>query len=602
MNGRQVRDSICFKCCPVFNAQGRRFSALFYLLPLGNCNLILGTPWLILANPDINWRTLEVLLRPPVEACASEIAPPITSIPEEFKAFQKVFINDFFTTLPAHRSYDCAIPLGDGKDVPHGPIYPMTPSETAALKEHVDSELAAGKNRPSTSSAGAPVMFVKRADGRLRLVVDYCRLNAITIKDRYALPRQDELIEKLRHAKIFTKLDLRNGYNNIRIKEGDEWKAAFRTKYGHFEPTVIQFGLSNAPAVFQCFMNNMFRDLLDMTVIVYLDDILIFSNSREEHVQHVTEVLSCLQKHNLFCNPSKCVFFVTEVTHIGVVTPEGISMEQEKVKAIQEWPEPRNVKQVQSFLGFANFYCCFKDQPWVWEAAQRQAFHQIKTAISQEPVLAHPDESQPYTLETDASGATTGVVLSQRKDDGRLHPVALMSASFSPAELNYDTHDKELLAIIRAFEHWRIFLEATEHPVNVLTDHKNLEYWKLARTFNRRHARWHLIQASYNFVIAYGPRKQSQKPDALSRRADHSEMEPSPQIMLLETQFEGVGPEIAAPLLEQIKEALQDDPSLDTVMAAAADPDSMPHSIAAKFKDYTLQDGLLLYQVTFSLP
>ncbi|CEL52858.1 hypothetical protein RSOLAG1IB_11203 [Rhizoctonia solani AG-1 IB] len=292
-------------------------------------------------------------------------------------------------------------------------------------------------------------------------------------------------------------------------------------------------------------MNNISHDLLDITVIIYLDDILIFSNSREEHVQHVTEALSCLLKHNLFCNRSKCVFFVTEVTYIGlVVTPEGISMEQEKVKAIQEWPEPRNVKQVQSLLGFANFYCCFvhdfcclacpltsltqKDQPWVWEAAQKEAFQQIKTAISQEPVLVHPDESQPYTLETDASGTAMGAVLLQRKDDGCLHPVAFMSASLSPAELSYDMHNQELLAIICTFEHWRIFLEGTEHPVTVLTDHKNLEYWKSARPFNRHHMCCHLILVSYNFVIAYRPRKQSQKPDTLSRRADHNETEPSP--------------------------------------------------------------------------
>ncbi|CCO34032.1 Retrotransposable element Tf2 155 kDa protein type 1 [Rhizoctonia solani AG-1 IB] len=604
IHGKQVQDSIRFKCRLVFNAQGRCFSAVFYLLPLGNCNLILGTPWHILANPDINWRTLEVLLCPSVEPRVLDIAALTTSIPEEFKAFQKVFSNNFFTTLPAHCSYDCAIPLEDEKDVPYGPIYPMTLSETAALKEHIDSELAAGKICPNTSPAGAPVMFVKRADGRLRSVVDYRRLNAITIKDRYALPRQDELIEKLRHAKIFTKLDLRNGYSNIRIKEGDEWKAAFRTKYGH---------------LFQRFMNDIFRDLLDITVILFLDDIPIFSNSREEHVQHVTEVLSCLQKHNLFCNPSKCVFFVTEVTYIGlVVTPGGISMEQEKVKAIQEWPEPKNVKQVQSFLGFANFYCHFvhdfsrlacpltsltqKDQPWVWEAPQKEAFQQIKIAISKEPVLAHPDKSQPYTLETDASGAAMGAVLSQRKDDGCLHPVAFMSASFSPAELNYDTHDKELLAIICAFEHWRIFLEGPEHPVTVLTDHKNLEYWKSARTFNRRHARWHLILASYNFVIAYRPGKQSQKPDALSRRADHNGIEPSPQIMLPETQFAGFGAEISTLLLKQIKEALQDDPSLGTVITAAADPDSMLHSVAAKLKDYTLQDSLLLYQGRIVVP
>jgi hypothetical protein len=238
----------------------------------------------------------------------------------------------------------------------------------------------------------------------------------------------------------------------------------------------------------------------------------------------------------------------------------------------------------------------------VWEAAQKEAFQQIKIAISKEPVLVHPDESQPYTLETDASGTAMGTVLLQRKDDGCLHPVALMSASFSPAELNYNTHDKELLAIICTFEHWRILLEGTEHPVTVLTNHRNLEYWKSARTFNRHHACWHLILASYNFVIAYRLRKQSQKPDALFRHVDCNEIEPSPQIMLPETQFEGFGAKITTWLLEQIKEALQDNPSLDTMLAAAADPDSMPHSIAAKFKDYMLQDSLLLYQGRIVVP
>ncbi|QRW21858.1 Retrotransposable element Tf2 protein [Rhizoctonia solani] len=364
--------------------------------------------------------------------------------------------------------------------------------------------------------------------------MDYCRLNAITIKDRYGLPRQDKLIEKLRHAKIFTKLDLRNGYHHIRIKEGDEWKAAFCTALGHFTPIVMQLGLSNAPAVFMRFMNNIFCDLLDISVVVYLVDILNFSNSREEHVEHVKEVLSCLLKHNLFCNPAKCYFFVTEVTYIGLVFPHGDAIRSNhKVQVIMDWPEPQNVKQVQSFLGFANFYCCFvpnfsclarplnnltpREQPWIWLEEQKAAFDAIKAEICKEPVLAHPDESKPYTLETDASGAAMGAVLSQRKEDGCLHPVAYMSASFSPAELNYDTHDKELLAIIRAFEHWRIFLEGTEQPITAFTDHKNLEYWKSARTFDRRHARWHLMLASYSFVIAYRPGKQSQKPDALSR-------------------------------------------------------------------------------------
>ncbi|QRW17972.1 Retrotransposable element Tf2 protein [Rhizoctonia solani] len=598
INGKQVRNPICFKAWLVFSSQNRQFSAIFYALPLGNRKLILGTPWLKLADPDIDWTTMKVSLCLATEAQAGSINPEPQNLPVEFQDFQKVFSEEFFTTLPEHCPYDIAIDLEEDKQPPYGPIYSVTPAEREALKEHIDSELAAGKIVPTTSPAGAPVIFVKRADGRLCLVVDYCQLNAITIKDTYALPRQDKLIEKLCHAKIFTKLDLRNGYHNIRIKEGDEWKAAFCTALGHFAPTVMQFGLSNAPAVFMRFMNNIFRDLLDISVVVYLDDILIFSNSREEHVEHVKEVLSCLLKHKLFCNPAKCYFFVTEVTYIGlVITPEGISMEKDKVQAIMDWPEPQDMKQVQSFLGFANFYHCFvpnfsclarplniltqKEQPWIWLEEQKAAFDAIKAEICKEPVLAHPDESKPYTLETDASGAAMGAVLSQRKEDGCLHPVAFMSASFSPAELNYDMHDKELLAITCAFEHWRIFLEGTEQPITVFTDHKNLEYWKSARTFNRRH---------------------SQKPDALSRQPDHMDLEPSPQVMIPESHFEAFSAHIELSLLDQIKEATQEDPSLDTILLAVSDPKSTPHSIAQKFKDYTIQKGLLLYQGRVVVP
>jgi hypothetical protein len=212
------------------------------------------------------------------------------------------------------------------------------------------------------------------------------------------------------------------------------------------------------------------------------------------------------------------------VTYIWlVITPEGISMEKDKVLAVLEWPTPTSVKEVQSFLGFSNFYWRFvpnfsclacllnpltqKTSPWTWGEAQQQAFDEIKAAISKEPTLAHPNESKPYFLETDASGAAMGVVLSQRQEDGRLHPLALMSASFSPAELNYDTHDKELLAIIRAFEHWCIFLERAKETVTVFTDHKNLEYWRTARTFNHCQAHWYLTLAPYNFMIVFKARK-----------------------------------------------------------------------------------------------
>ncbi|KAB5587616.1 Retrotransposable element Tf2 [Ceratobasidium theobromae] len=348
INGKEVRDSIHFKCTLHFNIQNTPFSAIFYCLPLGSRNLILGMPWLSDANPLIDWRTLAITIPDTEQGRLAEPAKAL-AVPPEFQEFTQVFGEEFFTTLPPHHPYDCEIPLEEGKDIPYGPIYPMTPAESLALKEQLDSELAAGKIRPSTSPAGAPVMFVKRADGRLRLVVDYRWLNNITIKNCYALPRQDELIEKLKHAKIFTKLDLCNGFNNVCIKEGDEWKTAFRTKYSHFEYTVMPFGLTNAPAVFQRLMNDIFRDLLDIYVIVYLDDILIFSNSKEEHLLHVKEVLHRLEANQLFCNPDKCFFLRDRIGYIGLtITPEGISMEQEKVKPIKEWPTPSTVKQLPS--------------------------------------------------------------------------------------------------------------------------------------------------------------------------------------------------------------------------------------------------------------
>ena len=303
----------------------------------------------------------------------------------------------------------------------------------------------------------------------------------------------------------------------------------------------MPFGLYNAPSVFQRFMNNLFRDLIDVTVIVYLDDILIYSEKPGEHEGHVKEVLRRLKENHLFCKPSKCLFSVTTIPYLGIViTPEGMSMEKEKVRAVQEWPQPGKVKDVQSFLGFANFYRRFiqnfstlarplhnlthKGKLWEWGEPEQRAFTAIKHAICQEPVLMHPRINQQFFLETDTSGVAMGAILSQRGDDGQLCPIAFMSESFSLPEQNYDTHDKELLAIIRAFEYWRIYLEGTDIPIIVFLDHKNLEYWQTARGFNRRHAQWYSVIAAYNFEIHYRPGKQSDKPDTLSWRANYADI------------------------------------------------------------------------------
>ncbi|KAF8754651.1 hypothetical protein RHS01_05817 [Rhizoctonia solani] len=450
--------------------------------------------------------------------------------------------------------------------------------------QYAKDKLKAGKIRPSKSSISSPVMFVPKKDGSCCLVVDYRCLNNRTKKNVYPLPRPNDLMAQLRGAKVFTKLDLRWGYNNVRVKEGDEWKTAFCTKYGLYESLVMTFGLTNAPAAFQHFMNELFKDLLDVCVIIYLDDILIYSKDDATHTQHVHEVLRRLMDNQLFCKASKCTFHVTSVEYLGIiVSDKGFSLDKLKIWAVQEWPTPTKVKEVQSFLGFANFLRRFvanfshmarplhnlvkKDVPWKWDTREQEAFQGLKDAITNAPVLCHVDPTKPYFLETDASGAALGSILSQRQEDSRLHPLGFLSKSFKGAEQNYDTHDKELLAIIRSFEYWRIFLEGTVHPVTVFTNHRNLEYLKESLTFNRRHARWHLLLAGYNFQIVYRPGKQSGKPDALSRCADHADIPPAAQTMLPDPVFANVA--LVTPekeLQRQIKASLDQDESLEEIL------------------------------------
>ncbi|CCO31293.1 Retrotransposable element Tf2 155 kDa protein type 1 [Rhizoctonia solani AG-1 IB] len=484
-------------------------------MPLGDTPLILGLPWLREANPNIYWRDFSLSYHEE-EHFTGKMGQEL-ELPPEIEDFQGVFSEELFKQLPEHQTYDCTIEFKEGSELPKpAKVYPMSPAQSNAMKEYLDKELADGKIEPIAS----PCFFVKKAGGGLRLVVDYRKINEITVNDQFPIPLQADLLEKIKDAKIFSKLDLKSGYNNIRIKKEEEWKTAFRTKEGIYHSNVMPFGLKNGPPIFQRFMNHIFHDLFDVTVIVYLDDILIFSRNREEHTEHVREVLRRIRENNLYLNLSKCLFFTTEVTYIGIViTPEGISMEKEKIRAVQEWQEPRTVKQLQSFLGFANFYRQFikdfstivkpltlltrKEQKWQWEEAEQHAFDKLEEEIGKDPVLIHPNPDKPYFLETDASGVAMGAVLSQRHTDGYLHPIAFLSKSFVDAQVNYDTHDKELLAIITALEHWRLFLEGTDEPITVYTDHKNLEYWKKAHTFNRWHARWYQILAPFNFNIVY---------------------------------------------------------------------------------------------------
>ena len=278
-------------------------------------------------------------------------------VPSEYHDLLLAFSKTKADTLPPHRTYDLSIELDPGKQPPFGPIYSLSELELKALSEWIEENLSKGFIRASSSPAGAPILFVKKKDGSLRLCVDYRALNNITIKNRYPLPLIPEALDRLRKATVYTKLDLRGAYNLVRVKSGDEWKTAFRTRYGHFECLVMPFGLTNAPAVFQHFMNDVFRDLLDITVLVYLDDILVFSESETDHSDHVRQVLQRLIKHGLYAKAEKCEFRTHETEFLGfIVSGKGVSMASTKVQAVTDWPIPKSVKEIQQFLGFANFY------------------------------------------------------------------------------------------------------------------------------------------------------------------------------------------------------------------------------------------------------
>jgi len=483
-------------------------------------------------------RTAAATLRSsPTTNTADEDAALREVVPETLWEYVDVFRKSQADTLAPHRSYDHAIDIEPEKEVPSSRMYPLSAHELEVLADYIEQNLRTGFIRPSTSPVGAPILFVKKKDGSLRLCVDYRNLNSVTIKNRYPLPLINETLDRLCGARYFTKIDLRNGYYQLRIKEGDEWKTAFKTRYGHFEYQVMPFGLTNAPASFQNLINDTFRPFLDQFVVAYLDDILIYSDTKEEHDKHVRQVLDKMREVKLFAKAEKCSFYSDRTEYLGfVIDREGVKMDPEKADAVRDWPIPTNLKQVQSFLGFTNFYRRFikdystiatpltrftkKDVPFDWDSSAQNAFDSLKSSFQGEQILRHFDPSLPIEIETDASDYGLGAVLSQRGSDNRLRPVAFLSRKFSPEELNYEVHDKELLAIVDACKHWRAYLDHVQIPFTVFTDHHNLQYFFSGKVLNRRQARYYELISELNFKLIHRPGTQQGKSDALSRRAD----------------------------------------------------------------------------------
>ncbi len=434
-----------------------------------------------------------------------------------------------------------------------GRMYSMSASELQEIRTWIEDNLSKGFIRASSSSCASPILFVKKKDGSLRLCVDYRALNDITTKDRYPLPRIEETLNQIRGAKYFTRLDLRSAYNLIRIKEGDEWKTAFRTRYGLYEFLVMPFGLTNAPATCQRFVNDTLREFLDVFCVCYLDDILIYSENLEDHYRQVRKVLRKLHEAGLYVKPEKCEFSTTKTTFLGfVISQNGIEMDPEKVSAIMEWEIPATIQDVQCFLGFANFYRRFIEgysrlctplfnllktanpdkpepekpkkeankAPIEWTPTCQQVFEKLKSRFCSAPILRHFDSTLETILETDASDYVVSGILSQRHPDPvtgntTLHPVAFLSEKMSPAECNYGIGDKELLAIIACLEKWHMYLHGTSFVI--YTDHHNLQNLGTKALLNRRQARWAGLMAKFEFKIVFRPGKANGKADALTR-------------------------------------------------------------------------------------
>lgn len=453
-------------------------------------------------------------------------------LPDQVKDFAHLFADDGGANeLPTSRGdLDHAIDLrkegAKPLTPPWGPLYNMSREELLVLRKTLTDLLSKGWIRPSSSSAASPVLFAKKPSGGLRFCVDYRGLNAITIPDRYLLPLFKETPRQLSKARWFTKLDVKSAFHRIRIREGDEWLTAFRCRLGLFEWLVTSFGLINAPATFQRYINEHLREHLDLDATAYIDDVLAYTDGSEEgHCKTVRSILGKLDKAGLYLDIDKCDFLCEQVKYLGFIVRagKGVTVDPAKVKAIYEWKAPTSVKGVRSFLGFANFYRCFvdkfseiaaplidltkKDTPWIWGKTQNDAFERLKKIFASKPVLSQWDPDRETVLEADSSGYAIGGCLSQMDNQGNLRPVAYLSRRLNSAESNYPIHDKEMLSIVACLQEWKPELTSVVKPFTILSDHRNLSFFTTKQLLNERQVRYNDVLQQFRFNLKWRPGK-----------------------------------------------------------------------------------------------
>ena len=513
------------------------------------------------------------------------------------KEFKGVF-PEKLDAVPPEREVEFSIDLVPGTAPISKSPYRMAPVELQELKTQLQDLVDSGFIRPSSSPWGSPVLFVKKKDGSMRMCIDYRGLNQVTVKNKYPLPRIEELFDQLEGSKVYSKLDLRQGYYQVRVREEDIPKTALNSRYGHYEFTVMPFGLTNAPAVFMDLMHRVFRPYLDQFVVVFIDDILVYSKSEEEHEEHLRIVQETLQQHKLYAKFSKCEFWLDKVAFLGhIISSNGAEVDPSKIESIVNWKRPESVPEIRSFLGLAGYYRRFvkdyskiagplssmtgKNAKFVWSDKCEKSFEELKRRLTTAPVLVLPEGTEDFVVFTDASKDGLGCVLMQREK-----VIAYASRKLKPYERNYPTHDLELAAIVFALGKWRHYLYGPKFTV--LTDHKSLKYVFTQKELNMRQRRWMEFLGDYSCEIRYHPGKANVVADALSRRVHLANLE----ISELTSLFANIT--LRSEIGSKILQAQEDDEELQDIKAHLTEPRNSKFAID--------ETGTLRYQGRMCVP
>lgn len=551
-------------------------------------------------------------------------------LPKKYDQFRDVFSKVASDRLPPHRNYDHKITLEEPLPNRYSPLYRQSTAELQATKEYLIENLNKGFIVNSNYPFASPILFVAKPNGSLRFCIDFRKLNSLTRKDAYPIPRIDELLGRLSKACVFTKLDIRQAFHRIRMDPESEALTTFRTRYGSYKCKVLPFGLCNGPGTYQRYMNDVLMEYLDDFCTAYLDDILIYSEDPTQHQEHVAKVLQRLRDAGLQADIQKCEFGVERTKYLGyILTTKGVEMDPEKVEPLRNWIRPSTVTGVKSYLGFCGFYRQFirdfakiakpltnitkPTQPFIWSEECTQAFEELRKQLLAIQSVYHFDPELPTKLETDSSDGVAAAVLSQEHEKGVWRPVAFYSHVLVGSEANWEIHDKELFAIVQAFDRWRPDLNSTTNQIAVYSDHRALEYFMTTKVLTARQVRWMELLSNFNFKIVYTTGKSNGKADALTRREQDLKVQ---ELVKKDSRSRVLlGP---AKLDDRINDELaQSFVEINSVILGVSDPETSPNPVLDSFElvdelrkenrnsfateretlpsGYSVQDDLLLF-------